>query len=201
MARAPLPHDGVFSDESFAADYARKHRKMAAGFGVKYGKKLQEHGFRQGRVLDVGCGFGGTNLVLAREFTESELVGIDLSDPLLALARSAAKEEGVSDRVGFQKADVQDIPFQSDSFDVVLNLNMVHLVGDPVRMMNEMERVLRPGGFLFMADLKRSFLGVLEREIRSAHSFREAGELIRASNLRRGHLASGLLWWRYEVLP
>ena len=47
---------------------------------------------------------------------------------------------------------------------------MVHLVEDPVRMLDEIERVLVPNGLLFVADLRRSWAGLIEREIESANS-------------------------------
>ena len=201
MNREPITHGGVFDDQAFAEDYARKHWRMAAGFGKTYGRKLKECGFVRGRVLDVGCGFGATNLTLVDHFPDSEFVGIDLSNPLLEIARDMAKQRGVSDRVHFERADVLAIPFEDDSCDVLINLNMVHLVEDPTGMLGEMERVLAPDGVLFVADLKRSLLGILEREIRSALSAAEAKELIRDSTLRSGAFSSGLIWWRYESMP
>ncbi|MFC1661660.1 class I SAM-dependent methyltransferase [Gemmatimonadota bacterium] len=201
MDRQPISHGGVFDDEAFAHEYARKHWKMAVRVGEAYAKKLKKSGFRQGRVLDVGCGFGATNLTLAERFPDSEFVGIDLSEPLLAMAREAAHERDLAGRARFEKADVMEIPFEDDSFDGLVNLNMVHLVDDPARMLDEMERVLAPDGFLFLADLKRSFLGMFEREIRSALSSWEARELLEGSPLRRGEFLAGLLWWRYECLP
>ena len=134
-------------------------------------------------------------------YPDSHLVGIDLSEPLLALAREAAKERGLDRQVSFKKADVLEVPFERDSFDVVLNANMAHLGEDPDRMLNEIERVLVPGGFLFMIDLRRSFLGVLEREIRSAFSAGEARELLARSQLREGSFSTSLLWWRFESAP
>jgi ubiquinone/menaquinone biosynthesis C-methylase UbiE len=201
MERDPATHGGVFDDEAFARDYARKHWKMAADFGERYGRKLKKNGFVRGRVLDVGCGSGATNLTLADQFPDSEFVGIDLSDPLLEMAREKARQRGVAQRVRFEKADVLDIPFEDDFCDVLINLNMVHLVGDPLRMFAEMERVLTPTGFLFVADLRRSFLGIVEREIRSGLFAREAKGLIRDSNLRAGLFSSGVIWWRYESVP
>jgi ubiquinone/menaquinone biosynthesis C-methylase UbiE len=201
MKRKPVTHGGVFEDEAFAGDYARKHRKMAEGFGGEYARKLRKAGFTTGRILDAGCGSGATNLTLARRFPESELVGIDLSDPLLGLARQDAESRDLSNRVRFERADVRDIPFGDDAFDVALCLNMVHLVQDPERMLAEVERVLAPDGFLFIADLRRSFLGILEREIRSALSVREARDLLDNSALRNGTFSSGFLWWRFESLP
>jgi ubiquinone/menaquinone biosynthesis C-methylase UbiE len=138
---------------------------------------------------------------LAEQFSDSEFMGIDLSDPLLEMARDTARKWGVDQRVQFQKADVMEIPFEDDSFDVLVNLNMVHLVDDPPRMLGEMERVLRPDGFLFIVDLRRSFLRIVEKEIRSALSSVEARSLIRSSTLRAGEFSSGLIWWRFERTP
>jgi ubiquinone/menaquinone biosynthesis C-methylase UbiE len=201
MKRAPVTHDVIFTDERVAQEYARRHRQMAERFGREYAAKLSARGFQTGRVLDVGCGFGATHLVLAARFDEAEFVGIDLSDPLLRLAREAAEAEGAGERVRFEHADVQQIPYDDDAFDVVLNANMVHLVEDPVAMLNEIEQVLAPGGTLFIADLRRSWLGWIEREIRSALTVAEARELLGQSALRPGVFSRDRLWWRYETDP
>ncbi|GAH43039.1 unnamed protein product, partial [marine sediment metagenome] len=73
---------------------------------------------------------------------DSKIIGIDLSEPLLRLAREAAEIADVGERVRFEKADVQKIQHEDNSFDVAINVNMVHLVEDPVRMLNE--NVLQP---------------------------------------------------------
>ena len=199
MKRTPVTHEVVFTDASFAQEYARKHRQMAERFGREYAAKLSARGFQTGRVLDVGCGFGATHLTLATHLTEAEFVGIDLSDPLLDLARGAAERAGLASRVHFEHADVQQIPYGDHSFDVVLNANVVHLVENPIQMLNEIERVLAPEGTLFIADLRRSWLGWIEREIRSALTVSEARELFSRSELRPGAFSQDLLWWRYET--
>jgi ubiquinone/menaquinone biosynthesis C-methylase UbiE len=76
---------------------------------------------------------------------------------------------------------------------------MVHLVEDPVQMLNEIERVLAPKGFLFIADLRRSWLGLIEKEIKSALTLGEAKELFRQSKLREGVFSSSNIWWRFET--
>ena len=199
MKRAALTHDRIFSDENYAQTYAQQHQGMAVGFGDEYAKKLSRRGFSQGRIIDVGCGSGATNLVLAERFPQAELVGIDLSDPLLKLARDAAAKTSFGDRVTFEKADVHQIPYEDDSFDVVINANMVHLVEHPLPMLDEIERVLAPGGHLFIIDLRRSLLGLFEDEIRSALSLGEARDLLGQSSLREGTFRWSLLWWRYEA--
>jgi ubiquinone/menaquinone biosynthesis C-methylase UbiE len=201
MKRAPIAHEAVFTDESFAKEYARKHRQMAERFGREYADKLSARGFCSGRVLDVGCGFGATLLVLAGYVGGAECVGIDLSDPLLGLARESAGRAGLAARVRFEHADAQQIPYDDGAFDVVLNANVVHLVPDPLAMLDEIERVLAPGGAFYIADLRRSWLGWIEREIRSALAAAEARELLGRSALRPGVFSQDLLWWRYETAP
>ena len=197
MKRAPLTHERVF-EEDFAQGYADRHQKIAVKFGQEYAGKLSSRGFRQGRILDVGCGFGATVLILADRFPDSDIVGIDLSEPLLRLAEQAAKPMDLGERVRFEKADAQDIPYDDDSFDAVINLQMVHIVDDPVSMLNEIERVLVPDGYLFIADIKRSWVGLVDKVFRSALTLEEARDLIRRSELRKGTFSSSLLWWSFE---
>jgi ubiquinone/menaquinone biosynthesis C-methylase UbiE len=199
MRRSPSTRDPIFREEGPAEEYARKHGMMAEGLGREYARKLRALGFHKGRVIDVGCGFGATNIVLGQAFPESEVVGIDLSGPLLRLAEQRAEAAGLGERVRFVKADVQQIPYDDDSFDVVINANMVHLVADPVRMLDEIERVLTPAGHLFIVDLRRSWLALVEKEMRAALTLPEAREMLSQSRLRAGVFSSSLIWWRFEA--
>ncbi|MBN1483463.1 MAG: class I SAM-dependent methyltransferase [Chloroflexia bacterium] len=199
MKRAPLTHEPVFEDEAFAQRYAERHRNMAEKFGREYGDKLAARGFTRGRIIDVGCGFGAMNIVLARRFPDSEVVGIDLSEPLLELARQSARAAELGERVRFEKADAQQIPYEEDSFDAVISTNMVHIVSQPIQMLNEMERVLAPDGRLFIADIRRSWVGLLDKTFRSGLTLDEAREWVARSNLRQGQFSSSLLWWRFEA--
>ena len=195
MKRSPSTHD--FNDEDSAEKYTKRHRRMAEKFGQEYSEKLSSRGFQKGRILDAGCGFGGTDIILAQNFPDSEITGIDLSEPLLQRASLAAQSANLDKRVRFEKADVQQIPYEEDSFDVALNINMVHLVEEVVEMLNEIERVLVPDGFLFVADLRRSWAGLMEREIKSALTLEEARDLFNRSKLREGVFSRSFLWWRF----
>ena len=198
MKQSPLVHERVFAGD-FAEEYAGKHQKIAKKFGREMAEKLALRGFREGRILDAGCGFGATAIVLAQSLPRSEVVGIDLSDPLLEFAIQAAQDTGVGERVSFERADVQEIPYEDDSFDALINLQMLHIVEDPIAMLDEMERVLAPGGILFMADIRRSWVGLFDRVFRTCLTVEEASALVRRSNLREGAFSSDLLWWRYEA--
>ena len=199
MKRSPLTHTPIFADQAFAERYANRHRKMVEAFGQEYADKLSARGFRDGRIIDVGCGFGAMNLVLAQQFTDAEIVGIDLSDPLLQLAERSARAAGVDNRVRFEKGDVHQIPYDDASFDVAISTNMVHLVDDPQQMLNAIERILTPNGHLFIADVRRSWIGLLDSTFRSALTLEEARELFGSSRLRDGTFSSSLMWWRFEA--
>lgn len=198
MERLPPNRDIVFSDPAFASRYAKKHAEMQRRFGKEYAEKLRAKGFTKGRILDAGCGFGETLLRLAESFPEASLTGIDLSDPLLDIARSNATRAGVSKRIEFKKADVCSTSYPDKYFDVVLNINMVHVVEKPLQMLDELERILAVDGHLFIVDIRRSWIGLLEREFFSALSVTEAEQLLNGSRLRKGRMTSTMLWWRYE---
>lgn len=199
MNRQTLIHQRVFNDIHFADTYAKRHKKMAEKFGREYVKKLHSHNFKKGRILDMGCGFGGTDVVLANAFPSCEIIGVDLSEPLLQRADLLARSSNLETRLRFEKVDVHELPYEDNSFEVVLNINMLHIVLDPVKMLDEIERVLVPGGFLFIADIKRSWNVVIEEAFKSAMTLNEARGLFNQSRIREGSFSSNVLWWKFEA--
>lgn len=98
------------------------------------------------RVLDVGCGIGGSARFLARRFS-AEVTGVTLSPAQAERARSLS--EGLSCR--FEVADALDLPFEDGSFDLVWACESGEHMPDKEAFMKEMARVLAPGGRLIMA--------------------------------------------------
>ncbi|HUW15006.1 MAG TPA: methyltransferase domain-containing protein [Anaerolineae bacterium] len=117
----------------------------------------------------------------------------------MQIANQVAQEAALSGRVTFEKVDVQQIPYDRDSFAAVINLQMLHSVEDPVAMLNEMERVLAAGVHLFLADIRRSWLGLLDKTFRTSLTVPEAAALVEQSDMREGRFSSSLLWYRFEV--
>jgi ubiquinone/menaquinone biosynthesis C-methylase UbiE len=199
MQRKALTHERVFRDAQYAAEYARQHQKMGENLGKRVSRSLRKRGFEQGRIIDAGCGSGATAVYLADAFPGCEIVGIDLSEPLLQEAAASAEAVGVSDRVRFEVGDAEQLTFDEQSFDVALSFNMAHIVEHPVQMLDELERILRRDGHLFIADLKRSWLSIFEREMASSFTLSEAQDLFRQSRIREGKFSSDLIWWRFEA--
>jgi len=121
-------------------------------------------------------------------------VGLDLSDAVLELARENAQESGVSSRVSFEKGDAEDMPFEDDTFDLVISGNTLHLVKNPVRMFSEIQRVLKPGGRFLVSDFRRSWLGILTEHVRAAYSVKEVTDLLRQSELQNWKVRDSFFW-------
>ncbi|RXS68801.1 class I SAM-dependent methyltransferase [Streptomyces sp. TM32] len=99
------------------------------------------------RVLDVGCGSGGTSLAAGRAAPEGSVLGVDLSRPMLAEARQQAAAAGLS-QVAFEEGDAQIHHFADGAFDVVLSRFGVMFFADPRAAFRNLARALRPGGRL-----------------------------------------------------
>ncbi len=96
------------------------------------------------RVLDVACGTGVVAVTAARR--EARVTGLDLTPELLAVARENADTAGVT--VDWHEGDVENLPFEADSFDVVVSQYGHIFAPRPEVAVKEMLRVLRPGGVI-----------------------------------------------------
>ena len=198
MKRLPFPFPRVFDDPEMARRYAVTHGKYGARWGRTLARELAQRGFTGSRILDVGTGSGEVPIELARAFPESRVIGVDLSEPLLEMARDAVKREGLAERVSFERRDAGALGFDDDSFDVVVSLSTLHVAEDPIAMLNETERVLAPGGHFSIITLRRSLLGLFERAIGSSFTPAEVEELALQSSLRPWEVRAGILWLRLE---
>jgi len=95
-------------------------------------------------IIDLGCGQGGPGLVVARP-TGARVVGIDVSQVAVAMAKSLAISLGMGDRAQHLCADIADLPFADASFDAALSVDALQLVRDKPAALREIARVLRPG--------------------------------------------------------
>lgn len=117
--------------------------------GLKTTEELIElcHIDKDKYVLDVGCGVGVTPCYLARKYGCS-VVGVDISERMIDRSNERARREGVEDNVEFRVADVQNLPFKDDLFDVVIGESVIAFPEDKRRAVNECVRVIKPGGYI-----------------------------------------------------
>jgi ubiquinone/menaquinone biosynthesis C-methylase UbiE len=187
----------VFEDEERARKYSKESGKWMEGMAREFIAAAQEWGISRGRILDVGTGPGVLAIAFARKMPEVEVVGLDLSEVVLTVAEENAHRNGVSSRVSFERGNAQDMRFDS-VFDLVISSNTLHLVENPVKMFDEVQRVLKPGGKFFISDFRRSFLGLLTAHIRASYSLEEVRALLAQSDLEDWQIKDSFLWLKIQ---
>jgi ubiquinone/menaquinone biosynthesis C-methylase UbiE len=105
------------------------------------------------RVLDIATGPG----YIAEAFAGAarEVVGVDLTDAMLAIGKQRTSEHGVSN-VSFRAADAQNLPFENAAFDIVVCRLALHHLLKPLQVLLEMARVCRIGGMVLVEDIYAS---------------------------------------------
>jgi ubiquinone/menaquinone biosynthesis C-methylase UbiE len=99
------------------------------------------------RVLDLGCGTGWASRRLARMVPEGEVVGIDVADEMLRRAEQASS--GIAN-VRYLWGSAEKIPAADNSFDKVLSVESFYYYADQGKALDELRRVIAPGGRLFI---------------------------------------------------
>ena len=120
-------------------------------------------GYRGQRVLDVGCGVGNDLARFAKG--GADVVGIDLAETSIDLARRNFRQRGLAGE--FRVMDGEQLEFPDDAFDLVYCHTVLHFTPRPRRMVEEIHRVLRPGGqAILMTVNRRSWLNLMHKLMR-----------------------------------
>lgn len=106
------------------------------------------------KVLEVACNIGTTAIEIAKQFG-CEIIGIDLDEEVLEKARHNIAENDVADLVKVQKANATKLPFEDNSFDIVINEAMLTMLPNEAKQkaIQEYLRVLKPNGLLLTHDV------------------------------------------------
>ena len=104
-------------------------------------------------VLDLGCG-AGTDLLIAAQMAgvDGRAIGVDMTPAMLERAAAGAREMGVAN-VELHESLIESLPLADASVDVVISNGVIDLVPDKEAVFAEIDRVLRPGGRLQIADV------------------------------------------------
>ena len=104
------------------------------------------------RVLDIGCGLGGADVVLVKDRQAAQVVGIDIEEPLVIRARRLLAEKGLEHAVEIRLVDPGPLPFDAESFDVVFSKDAIVQIPNKSEFYCDVLRVLRPGGVFVGSD-------------------------------------------------
>jgi arsenite methyltransferase len=105
------------------------------------------------RVVDVGCGAGTDSLIAAKKVgPDGRVIGVDMTSSMLEKARHAAEETGLGN-VEFREGYAEALPVDDGWADVVISNGVLNLMPDKTAALEEMSRVLKPGGRLQIGDI------------------------------------------------
>jgi demethylmenaquinone methyltransferase/2-methoxy-6-polyprenyl-1,4-benzoquinol methylase len=135
---------------NIAKRYDFQHGLITARADQRGRRILVENAVDEGNeILDCGCGTGTTGIMAAKKVGPNGKVTLfDLSEDMLSVAREKVVQENLQDRVAFQTGDMVQLPFDDNSFDVVLSTYSLCPLYDPVKGALELYRVTKPGGKL-----------------------------------------------------
>jgi SAM-dependent methyltransferase len=102
-------------------------------------------------LLDCGCGVGSITLDLAGLVAPGKVIGVDMDEGQLEIARANAKQRGLTN-VTFEQGNVYELRFDSGAFDAVLAHTLLYHLSDPLRALKELRRVLKPDGIAAISD-------------------------------------------------
>ncbi|MBA3074851.1 MAG: class I SAM-dependent methyltransferase [Anaerolineae bacterium] len=117
------------------------------------------------KLLEVGSGRGGGADYIKRYLNPASVVGVDYSDNAVNLCLEHYRVEGLS----FVPGDAENLPFDDQSFDIVLNVESSHCYGSMVDFLAQVKRVLKPGGYFMFADFRNlEQLDELEEQLKQS---------------------------------
>jgi len=193
IKRKPFEY-GVFADIETVKKYDKENKQRTQRLSKSFISVVKKWEIKSGKILDVGCGTGLLAIEFAKNLSGVEIIGLDLSDVALEVDRENIRKSEVIERISFKKGDAEDIPFEDNTFNLVISSNTLHLIMNPIKMFNEIHRVLKPKGKFFISDFRRSWIGIFSRHVRASYSPKEVKTFLSQSKLQNWKVKDYFFW-------
>lgn len=144
-----MSYDKAFTD---ALQFSWGDGFLSPGGPAEVRALLTGHAIDGKKVLDIGSGLGGVDLLLVGEHGADHVTGIDVDTWLVDQARALADGKGLSRRIDYCHVEPGPLPFADTSFDVVFSKDAMIHIPDKRSLYAEVLRVLKPGGFFIASD-------------------------------------------------
>lgn len=132
-----------------AMDHSAVNGRFVADFQAVHGPA------RGGIWLDVGTGPGRIAIALCQADAQAKVLGVDLADSMLAVARRNVAAANLHHRIQCERADAKRLPYPNEAFEAVVSNTIIHHIAQPLPALMEMARLVAPGGTVFVRDLAR----------------------------------------------
>lgn len=134
--------------DTISGNYDGLNRVISLGSDVKWRKKVVKliAEIEPNSILDIATGTGDLALKFAQKIRAGRIVGLDLSEGMLSVARKKAKHSTETQKVEFVKGDSEALPFEDDTFDAITVSFGIRNFENLEKGLSEIKRVLTPGG-------------------------------------------------------
>jgi ubiquinone/menaquinone biosynthesis C-methylase UbiE len=155
MTRSRVPETDHGIEDEFTIEIYDQMQRRLRDKGWIETRDIIKSGITYGYVLEVGPGPGYLGLEWLNHTEDTKLKGLDISSEMVAVAERNAKEYGLSERVEYIQSSGEKMPFNDETFDAVFTNGSLHEWSQPQMTFNEIWRVLKTGGRVFISDLRR----------------------------------------------
>ena len=173
----------IVSDPSQAVRIAEKTDRLKVMASSMIIRMLAANGCETGRLLEISSGSGALTTELVKGLPEVRVSAVERSDALADLAESRWNESGMSAEIDFHRTKDDTLPFDDDSFEIIVGVGIGPSIGNPAIFFSEVERVMKPTGRVMLNFPIRTWRALFRKPLRVCMS---AGEI-------RGGLGGGRL--------
>lgn len=141
--------------DNIAHSYDKLNHRLSWNIDKWWRKKaiglLESHGPKN--ILDIATGTGDFAIMSAKRLAPEKLMGVDISEKMIAVGTEKVEREGLADVISFKKEDCMSLSFQDNTFDAVTAAFGIRNFANLDKGIKEMHRVLKTGGHLCMVEL------------------------------------------------
>lgn len=142
-----------------AKKYDLMNRILSFGIDIKWRNEilyiLKNTNIMKSHILDVASGTGDMTIILAKHFLQSNIIGLDLSQEMLNIAQKKILNKKLTNRIKLIKGDVENIPMDSNTVDVVTIIFGIRNFENIESSLNEIYRILKPKGLILILEFSQ----------------------------------------------
>lgn len=120
-----------------------------------FAERAVELGPLEGLILDAGTGPARIPIFLCQRRPQWRVIGIDLAQSMLDIGLKNIKDAGLQQQIELELVDAKRLPYPDAHFDMVVSNSLIHHLPNPLPFLQELKRVLKPNGAIFLRDLMR----------------------------------------------